>query len=94
MSLEPGAAAQGELILQLEAPSQLLEMIPSGPRALPPAARSPRMPFPEGGWHRTTEMSPEATIPPLYFNCILGEKCRACNIYCFVHMEKEPSIIL
>lgn len=68
MSLKPGAETLDELILQPTASSQLLGTIPSGPRALPPAAQQPppplppRMPFPESGWHGTTEMSSEATF--------------------------------
>lgn len=93
MSLKPGAGALAELILQPEAWSQLLEMIPSGPLVSPPAAGSPRMPFPVGGWYGTAGMSSEAFFS-LCFNYILGKNGELCNIYCSVHMEKEPSVIL
>lgn len=64
MSLKPGAEALHERILQPEASSQLLQMIPNGLPVLPPVL-PPRTPFPEGGWHGTPEMSSEAIFSPL-----------------------------
>lgn len=64
MSLKPEAEALDEIILQPEALSQLLEIIPNGPRVL--LHNPPWMPLPKVGWYGITEMPSEEFFFPLF----------------------------